>query len=564
MIFPAGNEADRDVMQAVLSGALDEAELDARLDELLDATFAVQSGVGHAAPVDFAAHHALARRAAAESIVLLKNEAQILPLAAGTRVAVIGDFAKTPRYQGAGSSLVNPTRLNDYHELETAGLSIVGYAQGFRRYGGGSDRLVRKACALAQQADVVLLYLGLDEYSEAEGVDRTHMRIPENQLALLSALHKTNPRIVALLSCGSPVEMDWETQTKAILHCNLGGQAIAGAAADVLTGRINPSGKLAESYPFRYEDTPACGVFPGGPITTEYREGLYVGYRYYLSANVPVRYPFGFGLSYTAFALSDLSFADGKASLTITNTGERAGAEVVQLYVASKTAGIYRPKRTLAGFEKLQLQAGESKRVVIPTPERAFQYWDTSAHGWRTQAGSYVLYAGTSCTDTPLSTVVALDGAAPERCPAQLAAYERADVKHITDEAFSALLGHEIPARTLDLSRPLTMNDTVGAGMLRKGFPRFLCGFIRLARRVCQLLGKRNEALYIGVALQMPYRSLWRGTNGAFSREMLEGFLMMLNGRFFRGLGRVVTGSRHKKSLHKPMYDQYDQKEAGA
>ena len=511
-------ETDREALSAVLSGAIEERELDERIDELLDTALIARAGIAKAGPVDREAHHALARRAAGESAVLLKNEGALLPLNKGVRAAVIGDFAKYPRYQGAGSSLVNPTRLDGYGELAKAGLAIVGYAKGFERYGKKSPRLAREACALAKKAEVVLLYLGLDEFSEAEGVDRAHMKLPENQRALLERLHEANPNIAVLLSCGSPIEMDWEKQAKAILQGNLGGQAMAGAFADAVTGKVNPSGKLAESYPMVYEDAPAAGVFPGGPVTSEYREGLYVGYRYYLTANVPVRYPFGYGLSYTDFALSELTFTEGQASLTLTNTGKHGGAEVVQIYVEPNTGGVYRPLRTLAGFKKVYLNPGEAKKVTIPLPERAFQYWNEQEQRWSIEAGEYRVLAGTSCQDTPLSLSVKLPGEEPKACPPVLEAYKRADVKHISDEAFEALLGHKIPSPALDLTRPLNENDTVETGGRRRGFPRFVLHLTGFIRGVCAFFGKRSEALYVGVALQMPYRSLCGEPTALFQR----------------------------------------------
>ncbi len=549
-------ETDREVMNAVISGELDESVLDLRVDEIIDVMLSAKRGTDAAKTVDLEAHNALARRAAAQTSILLKNEGGLLPLQEGAKVAVIGDFAETPRYQGAGSSLVNPTELADRSELDKAGLNVVGFAKGFLRYGGRSKRLTREAVELAKRADTVLLYIGLDEFSEVEGLDRSHMRMPENQLELLDAVYAVNPNIVALLFCGSPVEMDWADKVKAILHCNLGGQAVLGAAADLVTGKAEPSGRLAESYPYRYEDAPTCGVFPGGRVTSEYREGLYVGYRYYHSANVPVRYPFGWGLSYTSFTLDKLEYVGNTAKVTVTNTGERDGAQVVQLYAEVKAFGVYRPKRELVGFAKAFIKAGETKILTVDLCEHAFEYWDTDAHRWLIETGEYLLLAGTSCEDTPLSMPIAVKGAAAKPRKRTLEPYYNADVKHIDDAVFTALLGREIPCRVRDPRLPVGVNDVVGDGKSFGGFAHFLSATVGFAGRVLLFFGKRSEASYVSVALQMPYRSMWRCTNSAFSHEMLNGVTLMCNRHFFKGLSAVLKGNKQKKYLQKPIYDK--------
>ena len=280
---------------------------------------------------DADAHHALARRAAAQSIVLLKNENSLLPLAKGEKVAVIGDFAQTPRYQGAGSSAVNSIKVDSFLDcLAESGLNSVGYAKGFDRQGKPDEALKAEAVLLAKNANVVLLCMGLDEIKESEGIDRADMKLAENQLELLTAVAAANPNVVLLLSAGSSLESDWVKDCKALVYGCLGGQAGAGALVEVLTGAQNPCGKLAETWARSYADTPAKEHFGGDGPTVEYREGLYVGYRYYDTAGVPTAFPFGYGLSYTSFAYSDLKADEKGATLTVTNTGSCAGAEVVQ------------------------------------------------------------------------------------------------------------------------------------------------------------------------------------------------------------------------------------------
>ena len=340
-----GGDSVRELMKAVQSGKLTEADVDARLDELLELVLTTKAAVD-AAPrkFDADAHHALARRAAAQSIVLLKNENGLLPLAAGKKAAVIGDFAETPRYQGAGSSAVNSIKVDSFLNcLAESGLNSVGYAKGFDRQGKPDEALKAEAVQLAKNADVVLLFLGLDEIKESEGIDRADMKLAENQLELLSAVAAANPNVVVLLSAGSSLESDWVKDCKALVYGCLGGQAGAGALVEVLTGAQNPCGKLAETWARRYDDTPAHENFGGAGRTVQYREGLYVGYRYYDTAGVPTGFPFGYGLSYTSFAYSDLKADASGVTLTVTNTGSCAGAEVVQLYVAKPDAKIFRP-----------------------------------------------------------------------------------------------------------------------------------------------------------------------------------------------------------------------------
>ena len=285
----------------------------------------------------------MARKAAAQSAVLLKNRENILPLKPGTHVALVGDFAFEPRYQGAGSSMVNVTKLDKMTELiGEYDLVVTGTARGYKRTGERDQVLEKEAVDLAQNADVVLYCFGLDELSESEGIDRTHMRIPQNQIALLEAVSRVNENVVGILSAGAAVEMPWHHCLKGLLHGYLYGQAGAGAMLDIITGKINPSGKLSETYPVRYEDTPAFPYFPSVERNSEYREGIYVGYRYYDTAKVQVLYPFGFGLSYTKFTYQNLKIGQNSVEFTIENTGEFDGAEIVQLYIGKEKGRVFR------------------------------------------------------------------------------------------------------------------------------------------------------------------------------------------------------------------------------
>lgn len=307
-----GLDSAREIVRAVEDGTLLAEAVDARVDELLDAVlYLTEQAKSKKTSFDEKAHHGLARRAAAESAVLLKNEDNILPLPARTKVALIGDFAAKPRYQGAGSSVVNAIHVESMDKIiQNYDLQTVGMARGYIRTGEADAALQKEALDIARNADAVLYCFGLDEISESEGMDRAHMRIPQNQIELLEALVKVNENVIGILSAGSAIEMPWQNSCKAILHGFLSGEAGASAILDLITGKENPSGRLSESYPIRYEDTPAYRYFPSTERTAEYRESIYVGYRYYDTSRVRVQYPFGFGLSYTEFTYSDLKISE--------------------------------------------------------------------------------------------------------------------------------------------------------------------------------------------------------------------------------------------------------------
>ncbi|MCR8907191.1 glycoside hydrolase family 3 C-terminal domain-containing protein [Thermophilibacter sp. ET337] len=448
MPAPGLGEA-RQLIEAVRSGRLAEKDVDERVDEAIELVLATRAGL-EAAPAAFdaEAHHALAREAAAEGCVLLKNEGGLLPLAPRTRVALIGDFAKTPRYQGAGSSAVNSTKVVSLLEaMGETDLELVGYEPGFERHGGESRAKLDAAVDLARRAEVVLLALGLDEVAETEGAERRTMALNANQVELLHAVAQVNPRIVVLLSAGSCVETDWVSDAPAILYCALGGQAGAGGALDVVTGAVCPSGKLTETWPRRLADVPSSASYPAEGLRAEYREGLYVGYRYFQTAHVPVAFPFGFGLSYTNFAYSDLKATDHGATFTVTNTGSCAGAEVAQLYVAKPEHEVFRPEQELRGFAKVELAPGESRTVEIALNERAFSYFNVATGRWEVEGGTYELRVGASSEDVRLVGRVTLAGTgAPDPyADVDVTPYETARVKHVSDASFAALLGRPVP-----------------------------------------------------------------------------------------------------------------------
>ena len=550
-----GPTSDLDLVNAVRSGALDEAAVDARVDELLGVIFATRISGDAPGSFDTGSHHAFGSKVAESTIVLLKNEDNLLPLKAGARVAVIGDFARTPRYQGAGSSVVNPTRLDNALDcLKASTLDVTGFAQGFRRDGGEDAPLLEEAAALAGKADAVLLYLGLAEVTEVEGMDRPRMVLAPNQVAVLEAVRGANPNVVIILSGGAPIEMPWLDCCKALVHGYLGGQAGAGAMVKVLTGEVNPSGRLAESYPMAYADTPAYRHFPGAERTVEYREGPFIGYRYYCTANVPVRFPFGFGLSYTTFEYSALSVNERETTLTVTNTGSRAGAEVVQVYVGMENSAVFRPALELKGFAKVFLEPSESKTVSIPLDDKAFRYFNVKTGKFEVEGGIYEVKVGSSCENIRLSAKIEINGACAEGIYdiTALSSYYSGKVNDVGDREFQTLLGRPIPPAKWDRSAPLGRNDTVSQLCYARSAPaRLVYRIIDGKRRRAEAAGKPD--LNILSIYNMPFRGIAKLMGPMVDMEMVDAILFLVNGHFFRGLGRLFGAWRRKGKLEKEM-----------
>ena len=540
MEMPApGGDAVRELLAAVQSGKITEADVDARLDELLtlvlDTSAAVQK---HSRSFDADAHHALARRAAAESAVLLKNDGGILPLAAGARVAVIGDFAETPRYQGAGSSAVNSIKVDTLLDcLAQSGLQCAGFAAGFDRQGRPDADKKAQAVALAQKADTVLLCLGLDEIKESEGLDRVDMQLADNQIELLQAVEQANPNTVVVLNAGASLETPWLAHCRALVYGALGGQAGAGAMVDVLTGKVNPGGKLAETWANAYAETPAKDNFAGAGRTVQYREGLYVGYRYYQTAGVPVAFPFGYGLSYTSFAYSDLKVTADSVTLTVTNTGARDGAEIVQVYIAKPGAEIFRPAQELKAFARVPLAAGESRTVTLPLDDKAFRYWNTSTDGWEIEGGRYEVRVGASSADIRLTADVDIRGtnATDPYAGKALPHYRSGSVQNVPDAEWEALLGHPIPQDKVKIDRNMTLGEL--------NHSRSPLGWLIWAVLTALLnasFKKGKPDLNVLFQYNMPLRALAKMTSGAISMGMVDGLVMELQGFWIIGLVRVI------------------------
>jgi len=420
-----GGITDAAIVRAVRSGALGQDDLDKAVRRILTVTQRVVAGLDSDAVFDTARHHALARTVATESMILLKNERNLLPLGLEQNVAFIGAFARTPRYQGSGSSRMTPTRMDDAvteaRRLESAGLTV-SYGAGYSLTSEGPDtELLAEAIELARKASTAVVFIGLTDSFESEGFDRCHLGIPASHILLLEEIIKVQRNVVVVLSNGAPIEMPWIDRVPSVLEGYLGGQAWGSAVVDLLFGQANPSGKLAETFPARLEDSPSFLNFPGDRRKVEYREGVFVGYRHYDAARVKPLFPFGHGLSYTSFVYGGLvldktTLTDQQSltvTLNVTNNGPVAGSEVVQLYVGDLLASVLRPVRELKAFAKVSLAVGKTKSVTLRLDRRSFAFWSLDARNWVVESGDFELAVGSSSRDirqtatvTVLSTVV--------------------------------------------------------------------------------------------------------------------------------------------------------------
>ena len=550
----------RQIVAAVEAGQLDASDVYARAQEVLTVA-AAAAGLPAPTPYDLDGHHTLATRIAAEAITLLRNENDLLPLSAGTSVALIGDLADTPRFQGSGSSQVNPTRVESPRELLEAGgvasrgLVCAGYASGYERHGGTSDALIAEAVALAVRADAALVYVGLDELAESEGLDRPHMCLPEGQDRLVEAVLAANPRTVVVLTGGASVEMPWASSVPALVNGYLTGQGGAGAMLDVLSGAVNPSGRLAETYARSYEDHPTAAWYPATGPLSYYREGPFVGYRYFTSAGIDVAFPFGYGLSYSSFEYSDLAVNEEGATLTVTNTSARDGAEVVQLYVSAPGV-VFGPTRELKGFAKVEVAAGASVSVTIPFDRYTFRHWETSRGAWETEAGTWTVHVGRNVSDTPLSATLEVDGTTPSPIDPALGHYLSADVAHVTNGEFAVLLGRTIPT-----AHPA---DDLSAADPLSEMTRAKTWLARVAGRGLHALKAKADAkgtpnLSILFVLNMPFRATAKMSNGAASPDMVDAILDAVNGHPLRGLTRAALGFLSNARANKATQRELDQ-----
>ena len=546
----------RELVGAVQAGTLAEADLNARAAEVAKiARLTKTEGVGRDDLLKddiAAAHHAVARHVAENSSVLLKNVDGTLPLPAGVNVAVVGDMAKVARFQGSGSSKVNATREeNLLDELtRTEGVNVAGYAQGYDRQGARNQGLIDEAVALAGKADVVVAVVGLDERSESEGLDRSTMAIPQVQNDMVDALVATGKPVVIVLIAGSPVELPWYDGVSAILYIGLSGQAGASATANALTGKVNPSGHLAETWPIQYADAPNSGWYPAIGRDAIYREGPFVGYRYYTTAGVPVRFPFGYGLSYSSFSYADLKVDDNGVEFTVANDSDVPGATVAQLYVRGPQGGVLRPDRELKGFAKVQLDAHESKTVRIDFDRYTFRHFDTESNAWHVESGEWTLMVGANVEDILLTATHEVKGDVdPKPADPALGSYLTGKVKEVTDDEMTALFGHWVVAP----GKPVTFgaNDPISSWVDSKGF---------VARTVAKVLTNREESvrektgqpdLNTLFILNMPPRAMSKMTQGMIDSAMVQAIVKIANRHTFRGIGSFIAGFFRNQSANK-------------
>lgn len=541
-----GKSGVHDIVKAVKNGDLTEEVLDQRLDELLSVIFDTHQATEEkkGSSFDIEAHHELARKAAQESIVLLKNEDNILPLQPGTKVAVIGDFAQTPRYQGAGSSLVNPAKQPEsiLSEIGDSGLEMIAFEQGYRRNKKSDAKLIERAKEAAKKAEVVLIFAGLDEISESEGLDRTHMNMPQAQNMLIDEISTVNPNVLVVLSAGSAVEMPWYSYVRGIVHGYLGGQAGASAMLNVLTGKVCPSGKLNETYPVHCEDNPVLHYYPSKERSSEYREALYVGYRYYITVDKKVRFPFGFGLSYTTFKYSDLKVDDSGVTFQIRNTGKTAGTEIAQLYIGRKSDTVFRPVRELKGFARVTLEPGESKTVHIGFDDKTFRFYDTRTNTWEIETGDYEIMVGSDAQTMLLEDKLYVAGTVSEGGyeKEKMPEYFNGKIRAVDNDTFRLLYGREIPDGSW--SGEIRMNDAVcqlyyGKGILGKIF----YGVLRILLKISEWQGKPN--LNVLFNYNMPIRGYAKMTGGFVTMDMARALTEMANGHRIKGTAHLIRAA---------------------
>ena len=546
--MPSSNgEGNKQIVAAVKQGLVEESYLDELVDRLIDMALKGEKVRG-TYTYDAEAHHKLAREIAGQCMVLMKNDGDILPLSKKAKLTVIGEMAKKPRYQGAGSSLINPIQLDSAFEaLVKMGVEFQ-YAPGYstaKKNRTSDDTFVSEAVSKAKNAEAVLLFVGLTDDFETEGNDRKHMGLPPLHNRLVNEVLKVNKNVVVVLSGGSAVEMPWADEVPAILNEFLTGQASGSAVCDVLFGDVNPSGKLAETYPYALTDNSSANYFPGTLVSVEYRESVYVGYRYYDKAQKAVRFPFGHGLSYTTFEYSDLKVSADKlkdtdtvtVSFTVKNTGKADGAEAAQVYVSDTESTIFRPEKELKGFKKVFLKAGEAKTVEITLDKRAFAYYNVNIHDWHVESGEFKILVGASSRDIRLETAVQVESTVDAVVPDYRESapdYYTGEIMHIDDAAFTAVLGHELPPSQRDKSLPLTYGNTIEDAIDGKWGGR-------LHRMLVKMLGA--DTMAGAVAVQTPVKNFISMSFGLFSPQMADGLLIILNeDKFAKGMGKILKG----------------------
>lgn len=548
----SGGVNDAKIVEAVKCGVIDETTLDERVDKLIDI---ILKGAANKKPgykFDVKAHNLLSRQIAEQSMVLLKNDGNILPLkrVEGEYVAVIGAFADNPRYQGAGSSIINPTMIDSGRRAFNNSPISVKFADGYDRSGKrkNEDAYITEACNLAKNASKAVVFIGLTDDYESEGFDRSTMKLPDGHNRLVEAVSRVNDNVIVVLEGGSPVEMPWADDVKAILNAYLGGQSVAPAIVDVLTGKANPCGKLAETYPVCLKDTPTSFRYPDSKEDVQYRESIFIGYRYYDKVERNVRFPFGFGLSYTSFEYSDIklkkkNLAKGegaKVTFTIKNTGDVAGSEIAQVYVAKSESKIFRAPKELKGFVKIHLEPGEEKKVTVELDDRAFAFWNTATEDWCVESGEYKILVGASSRDIRLEAAAKMKSEDDETIVdlrESAGVYFDGDPARAREDDFKVIYGGEFKLA------PEITSDSLNNSIERskdKGLAKFIYNTVDLAMKP---KGGVGSSMITNTIMQTPIRNYVSMSNGLFTEDMADGLLKVFEGKdVAKGVGKIAKG----------------------
>lgn len=548
----SGGVNDAKIVEAVKCGVIDETTLDERVDKLIDI---ILKGAANKKPgykFDVKAHNLLSRQIAEQSMVLLKNDGNILPLkrVEGEYVAVIGAFADNPRYQGAGSSIINPTMIDSGRRAFNNSPISVKFADGYDRSGKrkNEDAYITEACNLAKNASKAVVFIGLTDDYESEGFDRSTMKLPDGHNRLVEAVSRVNDNVIVVLEGGSPVEMPWADDVKAILNAYLGGQSVAPAIVDVLTGKANPCGKLAETYPVCLKDTPTSFRYPDSKEDVQYRESIFIGYRYYDKVERSVRFPFGFGLSYTSFEYSDIKLKKknltkgegAKVTFTIKNTGDVAGSEIAQVYVAKPESKIFRAPKELKGFVKIHLEPGEEKKVTVELDDRAFAFWNTATEDWCVESGEYKILVGASSRDIRLEAAAKMKSEDDETIVdlrESAGVYFDGDPARAREDDFKVIYGGEFKLA------PEITSDSLNNSIERskdKGLAKFIYNTVDLAMKP---KGGVGSSMITNTIMQTPIRNYVSMSNGLFTEDMADGLLKVFEGKdVAKGVGKIAKG----------------------
>ena len=561
--MPTSNgERDKLIKKAVEDGTLSEEDLDKVVERMLTFIFkCYENRKKHENNIDYNKNYEIACDAATSGAVLLKNDG-ILPLKEGKKIAVIGNMAKEMRYQGGGSSRINPKKLTSFVDYLHENKVEFDYADGYGAYEERPDAAkIEEAKLAAKDKDTVLLFVGLTDVSESEAFDRAHLAIPESHNELVKAILEVNKNVVVVLACGSPMEMPWINDVRAVLNMYLCGEAGGKACYKLLFGKANPSGKLAETFPLSIKDNPASLYFGMGPRTVEYREGLYVGYRYYDKTGKDVLFPFGYGLSYTEFTYGDLRVSadnigadDGlTVTFSVTNTGKFDGAEVCQVYVRDVESSVYREDKALKGFEKVFLKVGETKEVTVRLDKRSFAFYDVERKDWVVETGEFEILVGAWSRDVRLSAKVFVNGVT-DVTPTEEGTFYK-DPKgyaEIPSKEFENLLGRELPC-----NEPYKKGEMCETNCIRDidvcSFGKF---FKWLVYKAAPLAAPKNSPASMRRMLQegamdLPLRNMYAMTNGIVPRRTVEGLIVRLNSYPFKGMGRFIGSFLKKKPQRK-------------